>query len=72
VQMLAKEVEKRCANIHVPLHFASIDNPAHGTLRLTSKRTKRTENRVAPVERLNVGARSLKMWAEIFGGIVRP
>ena len=39
VQMFAQEIEKRCANIHLPLHFSSIDNPAHRGLRLIPKRT---------------------------------
>jgi hypothetical protein len=29
VQVLAQEIEKRCPNIHLRLHFAVIDNPAH-------------------------------------------
>ena len=37
VQMVAQEIEKRCANIHLPLQFASIDNPAHRGLRLTQQ-----------------------------------
>jgi hypothetical protein len=37
VQVFAQKIEKRCANIHLPVHFAAIDNPAHCALRLTQQ-----------------------------------
>ena len=39
VQMLAQEIEKRRSRVHVPLHFAAIDNPAHCALRFTQQGT---------------------------------
>jgi hypothetical protein len=37
VQMFTQQVEKRCADIDLSLHFASIDNPPHRGLRLTQQ-----------------------------------
>ena len=34
VQMLAQQIQKRCANIHLSLHFAAVNIPAHRGLRL--------------------------------------
>src|ERR1700733_6457551 len=37
VQMFTQKIEKRRSHVHVPLHFAAIDNPAHRALRLTQQ-----------------------------------